>query len=152
MQIGEKIVLPEGFEFIKVKPLEIKKITNLENAVNLKTFQNICSNDNISIQKLNEDEVYGIEQDDSILAFIAISKISDDTVQIDGIYMGCEIDAKKYYDIKLIKSMVGNYKQKFDKMNIVLSGENVPKFAKLGFDNFVEIKQDKLIYSKDLRK
>lgn len=144
----QKPVLPEGLELFKRPPLEVKRI------VDSKVINEILrEKDNgkpIKIESLEDFDIFGLKRDEEILSLAIISHISKQEVEIKEL-----ITRKGYrhkgFGTKLLKSMCGNYKQKYKNMIIGTTGEHIPFFVNNGFNSFIKQEENILYYSKELQ-
>ena len=145
-----KLELPEGFEFNKQNPLEVKKVENIEEY--MKLLQEGDSKENIE-KYINDSDIYGLKKDDEIIAIAIIKQVNRKILEIKNLVTKEEYRGKGYTK-KLLKSLCGNYKQKYEKIVIQGKGESLPYFIKQGFETFEEelTKENKTnYYSKKLK-
>ena len=119
---------------------------------------------------LNDSDVYALKKEDEIICIAVILPISYKTLELKNIVTKEEYRGKGYAKT-LLKSLCGNYKQKYDKMVVGTTENNIPFYVKQGFDKYEktiknffidnydeEIKDgdlvctDMIYYSKDLKK
>lgn len=145
---SSKPVLPNGFEFLKRTPLEVKRI------IDAKVINEILNEkDNgkpFKIDSLEDFDIYGLKKDDEIISLIIILHISKNQIEIKELITRKEY-RNKGYGTKLLKSMIGNYKQKYKNMIVATTGEYIPYFAENGFNTFLKREDDILYYSKELK-
>lgn len=144
---SEKPVLPEGFEFLKRTPLEVKRIADAK--IISEFLQEKDNVKPIEIDSLEDFDIFGLKKEDKIVSLVIILHISKNQIEIKEL-----ITKKEYrnqgYGTKLLKSMIGNYKQKYKNMIVATTGEYVPYFAQNGFNTFLKREDDILYYSKEL--
>ncbi len=163
-----KPTLPEGYELQKTPRLQVKKIENKEDYIDM--FLTADPSKDMIHKYLNDSDVYALKKEDEIIAICAILPISHKTLELKNIVTKEEYRGKGYAKI-LLKSLCGNYKQKYSKMIVGTTQNNIPFYVKQGFDKYEktiknffidnydeEIKDGDLVctdiyyYSKDLRK
>ena len=167
-QNTEKPVLPEGCKFLTRKTVCVKKIENKDEYIDL-LLDADPSKDSI-YKYLNDSDVYGLKVDEEIVSLAVILPISKNTLELKNL-----VTKEKYrgngYAKKLLKSLCGNYKQKYNKMLVGTSENNIPFYVKQGFDKYEKtiknyfidnydeeiidgdlICSDLIYYSKDLKK
>ncbi|MFR5682794.1 MAG: GNAT family N-acetyltransferase [Clostridia bacterium] len=163
-----KPCLPEGYELQRTPRLQVKKIENKEDYIDL--FLEADPSKDMIHKYLNDSDVYALKKEDEIICIAAICTISRKTLELKNIVTKEEYRGKGYAKT-LLKSLCGNYKQKYDKMLVGTTENNIPFYVKQGFDKYEktiknyfidnykeEIKDGDLIctdliyYSKDLKK
>ncbi len=164
----EKPELPEGYELPSRTNIQVKKIENKEEYIDL-LLEADPSKDMIS-KYLNDSDVYGLKVDEEIVTLAVICTISKDTLELKNLVTKEEYRNKGYAK-KLLKSLCGNYKQKYNNMIVGTTENNIPFYVKQGFDKYEKtIKKffidnykeeiwdgdlhctDLIYYSKDLKK
>ena len=145
---SSKPQLPEGFEFLKRTPLEVKRIIDAKVITEI-----LAEKDNgkpFEIGDLEGIDVFGIKKEDEILSLAIILHISKQDVEIKEL-----ITRKEYrhqgFGTKLLKQLVGNYKQKYKNMIIGTTGEHIPFFVQNGFNSFIKQEENILYYKKELQ-
>ena len=89
-----------------------------------------------SINKyLDDSDVYGLQLDKNIVSLAVILPISKNTLELKNLVTKKEYRGKGYAK-KLLKSLCGNYKQKYNKMLVGTSENNIPFYVKQGFDKY----------------
>ncbi len=129
----QKPQLPEGFEFIKPNPLEVKRIENKEEYMDL-LLEGDPSKKAIS-KYLQDSDVYGFKKDGEIISIAVIVHIDRNTIELKNIVTKEEY-RNKGYTKRFLKSLCGNYKQKYTTMLVGTTGKNIPFFVKQGFENY----------------
>ncbi len=165
---NEKNSLPEGYELQKTPRLQVKKIENKEDYIDL--LLEADPSKYMIYKYLSDSDVYALKKEDEIICIAAILPISRKTLELKNIVTKEEYRGKGYAKI-LLKSLCGNYKQKYSKMIVGTTENNIPFYVKQGFDKYEktiknffidnyeeEIKDGELVctdmiyYSKDLKK
>ena len=119
---------------------------------------------------LNDSNVYGLKLNDEIITLAVILHIDNKTLELKNLVTKSEYRNKGYAK-RLLKHLCGNYKQKYSKMIVGTTENNIPFYVKQGFDKYEktiknyfidnyeeEIKDGELVctdliyYSKDLKK
>ncbi len=153
---------------MKTNNLEVKRINNKEDYLEL-LLEADPSKEAIS-KYLEISDVYGLKKDNEIVSIAVILHIDSKTLELKNLVTK-ECYRNKGYAKKLLKSLCGNYKQKYSKMIVGTTENNIPFYVKQGFDKYEktiknffmnnydeEIKDGDLIctdliyYSKDLKK
>ena len=160
--------IPNGYEIPREPRMQVKKIENKENYMDL-LLEADPSKDMIH-KYLNDSDVYALKKGDELISIAVILPISRKTLELKNIVTK-ESYRNKGYAKTLLKSLCGNYKQKYDRMLVGTTENNIPFYVKQGFDKYEktvknffidnydeEIKDEDLIctdliyYSKDLKK
>ena len=167
-QNTQKPKLPEGLEYPKRKNICVKKIENKDDYIDLLLEADPSK---ASIDKyLSNSDVYGLLVDENIVSLAVMLPISKNTIELKNLVTKKEYRGNGYSE-KLLKSLCGNYKQKYNKMLVGTSENNIPFLVKLGFDKyektiknyFIDMADEEIIdgdlhcidmyyYSKDLKK
>ena len=160
--------IPNGYEIPREPKIAVKKIENKEDYIDL-LLEADPSKDMIH-KYLNDSDVYALKKEDEIICIAVILHINRKTLELKNIVTK-EKYRNKGYAKTLLKSLCGNYKQKYDRMLVGTTENNIPFYVKQGFDKYEktiknffidnyneEIKDGDLIctdliyYSKDLKK
>ena len=163
-----KSSIPNGYEIPREPRMQVKKIENKEDYIDL-LLEADPSKDMIH-KYLNDSDVYALKKGDELISIAVICTISRKTLELKNIVTR-ENYRNKGYAKTLLKSLCGNYKQKYDRMLVGTTENNIPFYVKQGFDKYEktiknffidnyneEIKDEDLIctdliyYSKDLKK
>lgn len=157
-----------GYEIPKEPRMQVKKIENKEDYIDL-LLEADPSKDMIH-KYLNDSDVYALKKEDELISIAVILHIDRKTLELKNIVTK-ENYRNKGYAKTLLKSLCGNYKQKYDRMLVGTTENNIPFYVKQGFDKYEktiknffidnyneEIKDGDLIctdliyYSKDLKR
>ena len=132
---NEKPVLPEGFEFLPVKrSIVIKKEKeNKEQYMDL-LLEADPSKDMIN-NYLKNGELFVLTYKDDVACIAVVTKIDEDTVELKNIATKKEFRGNGYGK-KMLKYLADNYKQKYKKMLVGTSENNIPFYVKQGFDKY----------------
>ncbi len=162
--------LPEGFEFLPVKRnIIINKEKNDKNQY-LKLLLEADPSEKMVEKYLIDGEVFVLSYKDDVACIAVVTKLDNDTVELKNIVTKEEFRGKGYAK-KMIKYLADNYKQRYKKMLVGTTENNIPFYVKQGFDKYEKtIKNffidnydkeiwdgdlpciDKYYYSKDLKK
>lgn len=157
-----------GYEIPKESRMQVKKIENKEDYIDL-LLEADPSKDMIH-KYLNDSDVYALKKEDELISIAVILHIDRKTLELKNIVTK-ENFRNKGYAKTLLKSLCGNYKQKYDRMLVGTTENNIPFYVKQGFDKYEKriknffidnykekIKDgeltctDLIYYSKDLKK
>ena len=164
----EKPDIPMDLRVFKEEKPQVKRIENKEDYMNMLLEADPSK---ASIMKyLKDSDVYGLKLNDEIITLAVILHIDNSTLELKNLVTK-EKYRNKGYAKRLLKHLCGNYKQKYDKMIVGTTENNIPFYVKQGFDKYEktiknyfidnydeEIKDGDLIctdmiyYSKDLKK
>lgn len=157
-----------GYKIPREPRMQVKKIENKEDYIDL-LLEADPSKDMIH-KYLNDSDVYALKKEDELISIAVILHIDRKTLELKNIVTK-ENFRNKGYAKTLLKSLCGNYKQKYDRMLVGTTENNIPFYVKQGFDKYEktiknffidnykeEIKDgeltctDLIYYSKDLKK
>lgn len=159
---------PKDYEMPRKPRMQVKKIENKEDYIDL-LLEADPSRDMI-YKYLNDSDVYALKKEDELISIAVILHIDRKTLELKNIVTR-ENYRNKGYAKTLLKSLCGNYKQKYDRMLVGTTENNIPFYVKQGFDKYEktiknffidnykeEVKDGDLVctdliyYSKDLKK
>lgn len=160
--------IPTDTSAIREQMPQVKRIENKEDYIGLLLEADPSK---ASIMKyLQDSDVYGLKLNDEIISLAVILHIDKNTLELKNLVTKSEYRNKGYAK-RLLKHLCGNYKQKYSKMIVGTTENNIPFYVKQGFDKYEktiknyfidnyeeEIKDGDLIctdmiyYSKDLKK
>lgn len=132
---NNKPKLPNGFEFLPVKrSIVIKKEKeNKEQYMDL-LLEADPSKDMIN-DYLRDGELFVLTYKEMIACVAVVIKVDNNTCELKNI-----VTVEKYrgqgYGKKMIKYLIDNYKQKYDKMVVGTTENNIPFYVKQGFDKY----------------
>ena len=129
----QKPELPTGCEYESRRAICVKKIENKDEYLDLLLDADPSK---ASIDKyLGDSDVYGLQVDKNIVSLAVILHIDKNTLELKNLVTKKEYRGKGYAK-KLLKSLCGNYKQKYNKMLVGTSENNIPFYVKQGFDKY----------------
>ena len=160
--------IPMNLKDIKEEKPQVKRIENKEDYMDMLLEADPSK---ASIMKyLNDSDVYGLQLNDEIISLAVILHIDNKTLELKNLVTKKEYRNKGYAK-RLLKHLCGNYKQKYDKMIVGTTENNIPFYVKQGFDKYEKtiknyfidnydeefkdgdlICTDMIYYSKDLKK
>ena len=160
--------IPTDTSAVREQMPQVKRIENKEDYIGLLLEADPSK---ASIMKyLQDSDVYGLKLNDEIISLAVILHIDKNTLELKNLVTKSEYRNKGYAK-RLLKHLCGNYKQKYDKMIVGTTENNIPFYVKQGFDKYEktiknyfidnyeeEIKDGELVctdliyYSKDLKK
>ena len=160
--------IPMDLKAIKEEKPQVKRIENKEDYIDLLLEADPSK---ASIMKyLQDSDVYGLKLNDEIISLAVILHIDKNTLELKNLVTKKGY-RKKGYAKRLLKHLCGNYKQKYDKMLVGTTENNIPFYVKQGFDKYEKtiknyfidmadeeirdgdlICTDMIYYSKDLKK
>lgn len=163
-----KLDIPTDLKIDKEEKPQVKRIENKEDYIDM--FLEADPSKASIMKYLNNSDVYGLKLNDEIISLAVILHIDNSTLELKNLVTK-EKYRNKGYAKRLLKHLCGNYKQKYDKMIVGTTENNIPFYVKQGFDKYEktiknyfidnyneEIKDGDLIctdmiyYSKDLKK
>ena len=122
-----------GYEIPKEPRMQVKKIENKEDYIDL-LLEADPSKDMIH-KYLNDSDVYALKKEDELISIAVILHIDRKTLELKNIVTK-ENFRNKGYAKTLLKSLCGNYKQKYDRMLVGTTENNIPFYVKQGFDKY----------------
>ena len=132
---NERPVLPQKLEFLPVKRSTIikKEKYNKEKYIDLLLEANP---DKVIIEKyLQDGELFVLTYKEEVACAAVVTKVDENTCELKNI-----ATVEKYrgqgYGKKMIKYLFDNYKQKYDKMIVGTTENNIPFYVKQGFDKY----------------
>lgn len=128
-----KLSIPNGYEIPRKPRMQVKKIENKEDYMDL-LLEADPSKDMIH-KYLNDSDIYALKKGDELISIAVILPISRKTLELKNIVTK-ENYRNRGYAKTLLKSLCGNYKQKYDRMLIGTTENNIPFFVKQGFDKY----------------
>lgn len=84
---------------------------------------------------LNKSDMYGLKLGNELISLAVIYVIDKKTIELKNLITK-KIYRNKGYATKLLKALCGNYKQKYNKMLVGTTENNIPFFVKQGFDKY----------------
>ena len=144
-----KTSIPNGYEIPREPRMQVKKIENKEDYIDL-LLEADPSKDMIH-KYLNDSDVYALKKGDELISIAVILPISRKTLELKNI-VTTEKYRNKGYAKTLLKSLCGNYKQKYDRMLVGTTENNIPFYVKQGFDKYEKTIKNYFIdnYDKEL--
>ena len=160
--------IPTDTSAIREQMPQVKRIENKEAYMDMLLEADPSK---ASIMKyLNDSDVYGLKLNDEIISLAVILHIDNKTLELKNLVTKKEYRNKGYAK-RLLRHLCGNYKQKYDKMIVGTTENNIPFYVKQGFDKYEKtvknyfidnyneeirdgdlICTDMIYYSKDLKK
>ena len=113
--------------------IEIKQIYNKEQYIDL--LLEADPEKDIVVKYLQESEMYGLFENDKIVAEVVITKVDNEICELKNIAT-IENAIGKGYGKKLIQEVTKLYKQKYKKMIVGTTQNNIPFYVKCGFDKY----------------
>ena len=164
-----ELKLPEGFEFLPVERNIVisKERENKEQYMSL--LLKADPSEKLIRQYLVDGDLFVLTYKNEVACVAAVTKIDDDICELKNIATEEKYRGKGYAK-KMLKYLCDNYKQKYNKMIVGTTENNIPFYVKQGFDKYEktiknffidnyeeEIKDGELVctdiiyYSKDLK-
>ncbi len=128
-----KPITPDGYEYQKEPRLQVKRIENKDDYMEM--FLEADPSEEMVHKYLSNSDVYALKKEDEIICIAVILPISRKVLELKNIVTKEEYRNKGYAKI-LLKSLCGNYKQKYEKMLVGTTENNIPFYVKQGFDKY----------------
>lgn len=113
--------------------IEIKQISNKEQYIDL--LLEADPERDIVDKYLQDSEMYGLFEDDKIVAEVVITKVDNGICELKNIAT-VEIARGKGYGKQLMQEVTKLYKNKYKKMIVGTTQNNIPFYVKCGFDKY----------------
>ena len=84
---------------------------------------------------IDDSDMYGLFEEGEILAEVIITKVNDNICELKNIATA-KLSRGKEYGKKLIKYVIQLYKNKYKKMIVGTTENNIPFYVKCGFDKY----------------
>lgn len=165
-----KPILPDDFEFLPVKRNIIIKKEKENKEQYLDLLLEADPSKEIIQDYLQKGELFVLTYKEEVACVAVVTKVDDNSIELKNIAT-VEKHRGQGYGKKMIKYLFDNYKQKYNKMIVGTTENNIPFYVKQGFDKYEktiknffvdnydeEIKDGNLVctdmiyYSKDLKK
>ncbi len=127
--------LPDGFEFIEVKRNEVIRKEKEDKEKFMDLLLEADPNESLVKEYLDKGDLYSLYYKDELASVAVVLEIDSDTVELKNIATKEEYRGRGFGK-KLLKSLFGNYKQKYKKMIVGTTENNIPFYVKQGFDKF----------------
>ena len=125
--------IPTDTSAIREQMPQVKRIENKEDYIGLLLEADPSK---ASIMKyLQDSDVYGLKLNDEIISLAVILHIDKNTLELKNLVTKSEYRNKGYAK-RLLKHLCGNYKQKYSKMLVGTTENNIPFYVKQGFDKY----------------
>ena len=127
--------LPEGFEFLPVKRNIIinKEKNDKKQYINL--LLEADPSEKMIEKYLIDGDLFVLRYKDDVACIAVVTKLDNDTVELKNIVTKEEFRGKGYAK-KMIKYLADNYKQRYKKMLVGTTENNIPFYVKQGFDKY----------------
>ena len=142
--------VPMDLKAIKEEKPQVKRIENKEDYIDLLLDADPSK---ISIMNyLKDSDVYGLKLNDEIISLAVILHIDKNTLELKNLVTKKEYRNKGYAK-RLLKHLCGNYKQKYNKMLVGTTENNIPFYVKQGFDKYEKTIKNYFIdnYNEEIR-
>ena len=132
---NNKPKLPDGFEFLPVTRTIVirKEKENTEKYINI--LLDADPNEDLIRQYLKDGEVFVLTYKENVACVAVVTKIDDETVELKNIVTKEEYRGQGFGK-KMLKYLEDNYKQRYKKMLVGTSENNIPFYVKQGFDKY----------------
>ena len=125
--------IPTDTSAVREQMPQVKRIENKEDYMDL-LLEADPSKASI-IKYLQDSDVYGLKLNDEIISLAVILHIDKNTLELKNLVTKSEYRNKGYAK-RLLKRLCGNYKQKYSKMLVGTTENNIPFYVKQGFDKY----------------
>ena len=142
--------IPTNLRIEKDEKPQVKRIENREDYMDM-LLEADPSKASI-MRYLKDSDVYGLKLNDDIITLAVILHIDNKTLELKNLVTKKEYRNKGYAK-RLLRHLCGNYKQKYDKMIVGTTENNIPFYVKQGFDKYEKIIKNYFIdnYNEEIR-
>ena len=130
-----KSVLPENFEFLPVKRSIVIKKEKDDKEQYLDLLLEADQNKDIVQKYLVEGDLFVLTYKNEVACVAVVTKVDDDICELKNIATEERYRGKGYAK-KMLKYLCDNYKQKYDKMLVGTTENNIPFYVKQGFEKY----------------
>ena len=130
-----ELKLPEGFEFLPVERSVVirKKRENKEQYMNL--LLEADPSEKLIRQYLVDGDLFVLTYKNEVACVAVVTRVDDDICELKNIATEENYRGKGYAK-KMLKYLCDNYKQKYSKMIVGTTENNIPFYVKQGFDKY----------------
>lgn len=134
MKSSNKPQIPEEFRLKNVPSLEIRKIKENKNDY-MKLLLEADPSEKIINEYLDRGDLFCFKYNDDVVCVAVVVRIDKETCELKNIATKEEYRGKGYAS-KMIKYLCGTYKQKYNKMIVGTTENNITFYVKQGFDKY----------------
>ncbi len=127
--------LPDGFEFLPVKRNIIINKEKKDKKQYINLLLEADPSEKMIEKYLKDGDVFILRYKDDVACIAVVTKLDNDTVELKNIVTKEEFRGKGYSK-KMIKYLADNYKQRYKKMIVGTTENNIPFYVKQGFDKY----------------
>lgn len=130
-----ELKLPEGFEFLPVERSVVirKERENKEQYMNL--LLEADPSEKLIRQYLVDGDLFVLNYKNEVACVAVVTRVDDDICELKNIATEEKYRGKGYAK-KMLKYLCDNYKQKYSKMIVGTTENNIPFYVKQGFDKY----------------
>ena len=143
--------LPEGFEFLPAKRTIILNKEKNDKKQYMALLLEADPSEKMIEEYLKDGDVFVLRYKDEIAVVAVVIKVDNDTVELKNIVTKEKFRGKGYAK-KMIKYLADNYKQRYKRMLVGTTENNIPFYVKQGFDKYEKTIKDFFIdnYDKEI--
>ena len=130
-----ELKLPEGFEFLPVERSVVIKKERENKEQYMSLLLETDPSEKLIRQYLVDGDLFVLTYKNEVACVAVVTKVDDDTCELKNIATKEKYRGKGYAK-KMLKYLCGNYKQKYDKMLVGTTENNIPFYVKQGFDKY----------------
>ena len=132
---NERPKLPEGFEFLPVERRIVIKKERENKEKYMKLLLEADPSEKLIRQYLVNGDLFVLTYKNEVACVAVVTKVDDDTCELKNIATEEKYRGKGYAK-KMLKYLCDNYKQKYHKMIVGTTENNIPFYVKQGFDKY----------------
>ena len=130
-----KLELPDDFEFLPVKRSVVIRKEKNNKETYMKLLLEADPDAKIIKEYLQDGDLFVLRYNDDVACVAVVIKIDEDICELKNIATEEKFRGKGYAK-KMIKYLFDNYKQKYKKMIVGTTENNIPFYVKQGFDKY----------------
>ena len=130
-----KLNLPENFEFLPVERSIVIKKERENKEQYMKLLLEADPSEKLIRQYLGDGELLVLTYKNEVACVAVVTEVDDDTCELKNIATEEKYRGRGYAK-KMLKYLCDNYKQKYNKMIVGTTENNIPFYVKQGFDKY----------------
>lgn len=136
-----ELKLPEGFEFLPVERSIVIKKERENKEKYMKLLLEADPSEKLIRQYLVNGDLFVLTYKNEVACVAVVTKVDDDICELKNIAIEEKYRGKGYAK-KMLKYLCDNYKQKYHKMLVGTTENNIPFYVKQGFDKYEKTIKD----------
>lgn len=130
-----ELKLPENFEFLPVEQSVVIRKERENKEQYMKLLLEADPSEKLIRQYLGDGELFVLTYKNEVACVAVVTEVDDDTCELKNIATEEKYRGRGYAK-KMLKYLCDNYKQKYNKMIVGTTENNIPFYVKQGFDKY----------------